>query len=212
MRVLGYDRDFAGVPAIGPPVRMTVGPAPGWRAISIDRRAGTARVPSGVTVDLGATAKAWCADVAAVAAARAARAGVLVSIGGDVAVAGPAPAGGWRVRVTGHHSDGEDAPGQTVAITTGGLATSGTTARRWRRGGRELHHVVDPATGWSASGAWHTVSVAAGSCVDANTAATAAIVLGDAAPAWLETRGLAARLVRADGGVVRTAGWPSEEG
>jgi thiamine biosynthesis lipoprotein ApbE len=212
LRVLGYDRDFAGVATTGPPVRMRVGPVPGWRAISIDRRAGTARVPSGVTVDLGATAKAWCADTAATAAAHAARTGVLVSIGGDVAVAGPPPAGGWRVRVTDHHSDDDDAPGQTVAIAGGGLATSGTTARRWQRGGRELHHLIDPATGWSASGPWRTVSVAAGSCVDANTASTAAIILGDGAPAWLEARNLAARLVGADGEVVRTAGWPREEG
>jgi thiamine biosynthesis lipoprotein ApbE len=210
MRVLGYDRDFAQVPATGPPLRVTVGPVPGWRAVSIDRSAGTARVPAGVTLDLGATAKAWCADRAAASAALAARSGVLVSLGGDVAVAGAPPAGGWRVRVTEHHGAGDDAAGQTVAIANGGLATSGRTARRWQRGGQELHHLIDPATGSSAIGPWRTVSVVAGSCVDANSASTAAIILGDAAPAWLEARGLAARLVRADGEIVRTRGWPEE--
>ncbi len=211
MRVLGYDRDFALVAASGPPVRVTVGAVAGWRAVSVDRAAGTVRVPPGVTLDLGATAKAWCADRAAAEAAAASGSGVLVSVGGDVAVAGPAPAGGWRVRVTQHHGDDDDAPGQTVAITSGGLATSGTTSRRWQRGGRALHHLVDPATGWSAAGPWCTVSVAAGSCVDANTASTAAIILGDEAPTWLDARGLAARLVGADGGIVRTATWPAEE-
>ena len=211
MRVLGYDRDFAQVPASGPPLQVKLGAVPGWRGIAIDRSAGTVRVPVGVTLDLGATAKAWCADRAARAAAWAARSGVLVSLGGDVAVAGRPPAGGWRIRVTDHHSAGDDAPGQTVAISAGGLATSGTTARRWRRGGQELHHIIDPATGQSATGPWRTVSVAAGTCVDANTASTAAIILGEGAPTWLEGRRLAARLVGVDGAVVYTAGWPVEQ-
>jgi thiamine biosynthesis lipoprotein len=50
--------------------------------------------------------------------------------------------------------------------------------------------------------------VVAGTCTDANVASTAAIILGDDAPAWLEARGLAARLVAQDGTVVRAGGWP----
>ena len=211
MRVLGYDRDYAHVPATGPPLVIRIGAVPGWQVITIDPVAGTVRVPAGVSVDLGATTKAWCADRAAAAAASASCSGVLVSLGGDVAVAGPPPSGGWRVRVTDHHGASDDAPGQTVAIASGGIATSGITARRWRRGGEEVHHIVDPGTGTSAPGPWRTVSVAAGTCADANTASTAAIVLGERAPAWLEAHRLAARLVRADGEVVRTAGWPEEE-
>ena len=210
MRILGYDRDFAAVSATGPGVRMRVGPVAGWRAISVDRAAGTARIPAGVALDLIATAKAWCADRAAAAAAAVCRSGVLVSLGGDVAVAGPPPDGGWRVRVTDLHADGDGAPGQTVTITAGGLATSGTAARRWQRGGQEIHHIVDPATGRSATGPWRAASVAARSCVDANTAATAAIILGERAQDWLEVRGLPARLLAEDGTVVRTGGWPAE--
>jgi len=210
MRVLGYDRNFADVAATGPRVQVTLGPVAGWRTIVIDRAAGTARVAAGVSLDLGATAKAWCADRAATAAA-ACSSGVLVSLGGDVAVAGAPPEGGWRVRVADRHDAKDDAPGQTVAITSGGLATSGTAARRWRRGGRDLHHIVDPTTGHCAASPWRTVSVAAGSCVDANTASTAAIILGERAPEWLEVRGLPARLVAGNGSVVRTAGWPADE-
>jgi len=210
MRVLGYDRDFAHVAETGPAIRVTVGPVAGWPSIVIDRVAGTARVPAGVALDLGATAKAWCADRAAVAAA-ACGSGVLVSLGGDVAVAGTPPEGGWRVRVTDRHDAGDDAPGQTVVIASGGLATSGTAARRWRRGGQDIHHIVDPATGCAAVTRWRTVSVAAGSCVDANIASTAAIILGERAPEWLDVRRLPARLVGVDGTVVRIAGWPAEE-
>ena len=57
---------------------------------------------------------------------------------------------------------------------------------------------------------WRTVTVAAASCVDANTASTASIVLGERAPAWLAARGLSARLVRYDGSAIYVAGWPAE--
>ena len=97
---------------------------------------------------------------------------------------------------------------KNVTITAGGLATSGTTRRRWRRGGRTVHHIVDPRTGDIPASRWRTVSVAAATCVDANTASTAAVVLGDAAPGWLAARGLPARLVDVDGAVSTTAGWP----
>src|SRR5204863_9936622 len=104
--------------------------------------------------------------------------GVLVNLGGDVAVVGDSPAGGWSVRVTEDHAAGADAPGQTVSIASGGLATSSTTVRRWTNRGEPLHHIVDPVTGRPATVVWRTASVAAGSCVDANTASTAAIVHG----------------------------------
>jgi thiamine biosynthesis lipoprotein len=98
-----------------------------------------------------------------------------------------------------------------VTITTGGLATSSITVRTWTVGGRPVHHIIDPATGEPARSCWRTVSVAAGSCTDANTASTAAIVRGSAAPDWLHDVGLPARLVRADGTVETTAGWPRDD-
>ncbi|MFZ0044265.1 MAG: FAD:protein FMN transferase, partial [Streptosporangiaceae bacterium] len=102
-------------------------------------------------------------------------------------------------------------PGQTVTITSGGLATSSTTVRAWTVAGRPVHHIIDPATGEPASSCWRTVSVAAGTCTDANIASTAAIIRSAAAPAWLRDMGLPARLVRHDGTVETTAGWPGDE-
>ena len=97
-----------------------------------------------------------------------------------------------------------------VTLSGGGLATSGTTVRAWERGGRPRHHIVDPVTGDSAPAVWRTASVAAAGCVDANTASTAAIVLGERAVGWLRDSGLPARLVRANGTVVCLNGWPQE--
>ena len=123
-------------------------------------------------------------------------------------MAGPAPDDGWPVGIADDHA--ADTASAAVALRGGGLATSSTTVRAWRRGGRPVHHIVDPATGLPARVVWRTVSVAAATCVDANTAATAAIVRGADAPAWLEELELPARLVAADGDVVTVAAWPAE--
>jgi thiamine biosynthesis lipoprotein len=169
------------------------------------------RIPSGIVLDLGATAKAWAADRGARAVWEAAGCGVLVGIGGDIATAGgvgSGPAGGWRIHVTDDHRSGPDAPGQTVAIADGGIATSSIAVRRWKRGGQTMHHIIDPSSGAPARGPWRTVSVAAADCTDANIAATAALVRGRRAPAWLDALGLPARLVAHDGVVLRIGDWP----
>jgi thiamine biosynthesis lipoprotein len=219
---LGYDRDFAGLAgpagaggpsaaaALGWSPMITFASVPGWTTVSVDRPGRRARVPAGVQVDLGSTAKARSADLAARSVAEAVGCGVLVSLGGDVSVAGAGPAGGWSIRVTDDARAGVDVAGQMVAIQTGGLATSGTTVRSWKRAGRDVHHVIDPRTGLPAKVVWRTVSVAAGSCLDANVASTAAVVLGRDAPGWLSGHRLAARLVRPDGTAVRVGGWPAD--
>jgi FAD:protein FMN transferase len=212
---IGYDRDFAVLQAAGER-SLPSGPAPvsvpGWRCVRLDRKRGLVQLTNGAQLDLGATAKAWAADRCASLIAAKTGVGVLVSLGGDIAVAGPAPADGWRVRVTDDHAAGPDAPGQTVTIRSGGLATSSTTVRTWAVGGQRVHHIIDPATGRSAVSCWRTVSVAAGSCTDANTASTAAIIRSEAALAWLQESCLPSRLVRQDGTVETTAGWPSDPG
>jgi FAD:protein FMN transferase len=94
-----------------------------------------------------------------------------------------------------------------VRLGAGGLATSSVSARRWRRGGRQWHHVVDPRTGLPAQGPWRTVTALGRTAAAANAATTASIVLGDAAYAWLVDRQVAARLVDHDGHVTRTPAW-----
>jgi thiamine biosynthesis lipoprotein ApbE len=209
MRLIGYDRDFAGLPRDGGPITLVVEEVRGWRAVRVDPAAGRVSIPAGVELDLGSTGKALAADVAAAAAHRATeRGGVLVSLGGDIATAGDAPQGGWRVLVAEDSEAPPDGDGETVCIDGGGLATSGITVRSWTRGGIALHHIIDPRTGLPARGPWRTVTVAAATCVDANIAATAAIVRGEDAVQWLEALALPARLVSLDGAVQYAAAWP----
>jgi len=211
LRLVGYDRDFASVAREGPPIQLRVGRVPGWQTVEVDRTRQTVRVPSGVLLDLGATAKALAADLSANAVHDRVGGGVLVSLGGDLSIAGPPPAGGWCVRVTDDHAAPPGAPGETVVLEAGGLATSSTTVRHWTRGDRGLHHIIDPATGCSTESCWQTVSVAAANCVDANVASTAAIVRGEAAAEWLASLQMPARLVRRDGRVFHVGGWGATE-
>jgi thiamine biosynthesis lipoprotein ApbE len=212
IRLLGYDRDFGAVDPDGPPLRLAARRVPGWRLVTVDRSTGSILIPESVELDLGATGKALATDRSARAAAEATGTGtgVLVSLGGDIAVAGSPPPQGWPVRVTDNHAGPLDAPGQTVTIRSGALATSSTTVRRWKRGDVIIHHLVDPRTGQPPPPWWRTVSVTAATCVDANTAATAAIILGEDAVAWLAGLGMPGRLVSVDGRVQVVGGWPAE--
>jgi thiamine biosynthesis lipoprotein len=204
LSALGYDRDIRLVES-GPGLVALVRPVPGWRTLRLaGRRLG---LPARVQLDLGATAKAVAADRAAALVAERLGTGVLVSLGGDIATAGPAPAGDWQVRV----QDTDTDPVCQVALPAGSaLATSSTVRRTWHRAGERLHHIVDPATGRPADPVWRSVSVAATSCSIANAAATATVVKGAAGLAWLSATRLPARLVDRDGTVHLRNGWPGE--
>ncbi len=206
MNRLGYDRDFAdvrdGVSGTLPPRS----PVSGWRSVGIDPARRTVTLPAGTKLDLGATAKALAADRAALAIGDRLGCGVLVSLGGDVAVAGPAPEGGFVVGVADRCTSAE--PAEVITLRSGGLASSGIGMRRWRLGRQDVHHIVNPRTGLPAETCWRTATVAASSCVQANGASTAAVVRGTSAVAWLEDLGLPARLVRLDGWVTSTSAWP----
>ncbi|HEY4025660.1 MAG TPA: FAD:protein FMN transferase [Candidatus Dormibacteraeota bacterium] len=212
LRVAGYDRDFAAIPADAGPIVVRLRRVPGWQAVELDRSRSRARLAGGTEVDLGSTAKALAADRAASAAhAAVGPAGILVGLGGDIAVAGTPPDGGrWPILVAEDHSVALDSDGEVVLIEDGGIATSSTTVRRWTRAGVEMHHIIDPATGAPVNSPWRSATVVAATCLEANAAATAAIVMGAGAPAWLEERGLPARLVGVDGAVAAVGGWPAE--
>jgi FAD:protein FMN transferase len=211
MRAIGYDEDFAviGHRHRGPIVHLV--PVPGWQAIDYRATSRTVRLRPGIELDFGATGKALAADLAveAALAALGADAGVLVSLGGDVATAGRSPDGGWRILAADSSATAPETDGEVIALPNGAIATSSTTVRRWTRGETSVHHIIDPRTGAPAESPWRTASVVAATCVDANIAATAAILLGDGAPGWLAARNLPARLVTVDGRIERVAPWPS---
>ena len=205
VRRLGYDRDLRLVTDDGGPVRAVVRAVPGYRSLAL--QGSRLRVPAGVELDLGATAKAVAADRCAALVHGALGTGVLVSLGGDIATAGPAPAGGWQI----HVQDRDEDPWTQITLPAGAaVATSSTVSRQWRRGGETMHHIVDPRTGRPAVRVWRSVTVAADTCARANAVTTAALVRGERAVDWVRGLGLPARFLRADGALVLTDGWPAE--
>lgn len=198
LAALGYDR-AVGVRGTG---RVVATPVPDWRSVRVDET--RVLVPAGVVLDLGATAKAWAADRAAAQVARLGT-GALVGLGGDVATAGPAPEGGWQVRV-------QDLPAdepQQVSLAAGAaMATSSTGHRVWRGPEGRRHHLLDPRTAAPVDSPWRAATVVAESCVRANTASTGALVKGPSGTGWLRRTGLPGRLVSVDGTVTAVGGFP----
>jgi FAD:protein FMN transferase len=209
---VGYDRDFALLPtASSDPIalpRQITGHS--WREIDLQVKnpdsplsPAIVTLPPGCSLDLGATGKAWASDLLAYSIHEATGADVIISLGGDIRALGTTP---WPITIT----ETLDQPGAEVhsSLTEGGLATSTTMGRRWVRGGRERHHLLDPRTGEPTAGPWRTVSAFGPSAAAANTAATAAIVAGADALDWLTTREVPARLIAQDGSVDHTQNWP----
>jgi FAD:protein FMN transferase len=209
--MLGYDRDFDLIAGRPPSQPKGLGPVVGFGHIHLNKRTHSVRIPRGVRLDLGSSAKALVADRSANSIANRLDTGVLVSVGGDVAVAGPAPDGGWPVGIASDSCAQGSAIDQVVAVRQGGLASSSTTVRTWSAGGEVVHHIIDPSTGRSALPYWILVSVTGSSCVDANALSTAAIVWGQDALDRLRPFEQAVRLVRHDGEVVTVGGWPQGE-
>jgi thiamine biosynthesis lipoprotein len=217
LTALGYDRDFSELEPAGGPVSLCAASArsratvterryrPAWREVSLVGP--TLRVPQGVVLDLGATAKAVAADRAAARAAAACGCGVLVSLGGDIATAGE-KVGGWEILV----QDLPEDPAQQVHLASGAaMATSSTQKRRWQVGRAVRHHILDPRTLLPADVHWRTATVSMPTCLESNALSTAAIVRGLSAPAWLRDRAVPARLVDAVGRVVTLGGWPEPD-
>jgi thiamine biosynthesis lipoprotein len=205
----GYDADFDEVRARVAARLPQVAGVPGWRSVTLDGERALLTIPEGVELDLGASAKAWAADWIADTCSDVLGIACLVNLGGDIAVRGAVPPGGWQIEIEDGHRNPQGRPVISMSWP-GGLATSSTVVRTWRTTEGEAHHIIDPATGRPSARNWRTVTVAARSCERANAASTAAIILGDSAPRWLTQRELPARLVHSGGVVVQTNGWPRQ--
>jgi FAD:protein FMN transferase len=181
----GYDRDFSLLE--DDDERPLAPTAPGrWRTLRLSGR--LLSRPPGTLLDLNGVVKGLAVD----ASLKLLCGDGFVAAGGDVAACGGAVVGVPR--------------GGSVRLLTGGLATSGSSRRRWRRGGGMQHHLIDPRTGRPARSRWTDVTVAAGSCLAADVAAKAAFLLSENGLEWLDARGLPGRFVE-DGGVVLNRSW-----
>jgi FAD:protein FMN transferase len=203
---LGYDRDYDEVrQRLDLHAKPNVKPL-GLNAFTLDREHHTLTLTPNCQLDLGASAKALVADF--VATELGTHGGVVVEIGGDVAVRGKGEQGPWAIAIADRLETTGEEP--RVSVDHGGIATSSTTTRTWRVDGRVVNHIVDPRTGSFARGPYATATVSAESCLMANAFATAALLWGEEAGYHVGQAGWSARLVRHDGSVDFIGGWPQE--
>jgi len=191
LAALGYTRDFATLGDDPAPAGPLV-PVPGWRSVALAGR--VLRMPARCSLDLNGVVKSATVD----AAAALLDGDGFVSAGGDLAVRGPV-----AVTLPG---------GGAVTVVRGGIATSGTTKRRWRRAGKTHHHLIDPATAQPAASPWDAVTASGVTCVAADVAARAAFLAGDDGPGWLDRRGIPGWFAAPDGTIVMNRAWAAMAG
>jgi FAD:protein FMN transferase len=179
----GYDRDFARLPS---DVGAVVPAVPSWHSISL-HGGGLLRTET-VQLDLNGVVKGKTIDDALALTGRG-----WVSAGGDIAALEPVvvglPAGG------------------SIALHSGGLATSSVGKRRWLADGVPQNHLIDPRTGAPVDGPWRDVTVSARTCLVADVAAKSALLFRADGPAWLDERRLAGRFVSHHGEVTLNRSW-----
>ena len=171
--------------------------------IEIDADSCIVHLPAGLSVDAGGIGKGLAADLAVADALRSGAEGALVSIGGDISIAGRPPDGGWVVAI--EHPALERGTVGSVAVPGGGVATSSTRSRRWQRFGLARHHVIDPWTGAPSTTDLSSVTVLARSGWLAEVHATAAILAGSSqAVEYLDRHELSGLAVADDDRVLAT--------
>lgn len=208
LEAAGYDRSIERIEDEGPGESRPAMPAGHWDRIRFDRERRWVILPEGVRLDFGGIGKGFAVDDA-LRTLSPHHCGVLVNAGGDLAVRGPAPAGGWLCDIS---AEAGTRPEATIAIHEGALATSGLGRRQWVRDGARLHHLIDPHTGAPGASPWRSVTVAARECAAAEVAAKVAWLKGDDGPGWLTGLGLAGRFVALDGTTATTGTWPGDAG
>jgi thiamine biosynthesis lipoprotein len=149
---------------------------------------GWVTLPGGMEIDFGGIGKEYAVDRVMQIIASEFSGAALVNFGGDLAANRPPSSGPW---IVGIERPGTDRKARMLLdLSQGGLATSGDTHRFIEVDGRRYAHILDPRTGWPVSGAPRSVTVAAGSCVEAGMLATMAMLRGDGAEALLEDQGV----------------------
>jgi thiamine biosynthesis lipoprotein len=193
----GYDRSF---PFASDAVHSATGPPPRCGGeIRIDRQRGRIELGADVRLDLGGIAKGDAAERACDLLAAAGP--CLASLGGDLAVRGVPAQGSWPIGVK------TPTGPLTLALTAGGLATSGRDRRRWLQGGEPRHHLIDPETGRAAETDLLRVTAAAGDAVEAEVRAKSLLLAGtEAALAEAEEQGVPCVLVSQGGDVLLGGG------
>ncbi|MEQ1909329.1 MAG: FAD:protein FMN transferase [Vicinamibacterales bacterium] len=206
---IGYDRSFERIQVDCAVEAIVSEPAfCSWRRVRLDDATRSVSLPADLALDFGGIAKGWTVD--RVARALAPLGPVLVDAGGDLRVIGAVGGEGWPIAVQDAFEPERDRT--VVCLREGALATSSIGGRQWHRGGRMLHHIIDPRTGTAAASDLHSVTVRAPSAAIADVAAKVVLVLGGASgTSYLLERGLSGLLTPVQGREMSVGTFRQEE-
>ena len=200
---LGYSDTFRSVAPSGPAVRAV--PVPGFGQVTLDAASSTVVVPAGIALDLGGLGKGLTADLLVAGLLERGATSVMISAGGDIRVGGPGPDDddAWMTEIE-HPIDASTL--LRFPLVDEALVQSTTRLRRWERGGVQLHHLIDPRTGWPAETGLTAVVVTGPQAWRAEVMAKAALIAGEREGLALLARvGHDGWLIRDDATVVATA-------
>lgn len=148
-----------------------------WRKVDVaaDRGSEAALVrfdDPDIRLDLGALAKGYAIDRAAGALRSRGVRHAIITVGGDLYALGRSPEGeAWTVGIRSPHDRDELA--STLHVSDRAVATSGDYERFFSWRGHRYHHLLDPLTAAPRSTPFHSATVLADRCMDADAAATA---------------------------------------
>ena len=133
-------------------------------------------------LDFSAIAKGYGCDMAARTMEAQGVKNYMIEIGGEVVVNGTNAEGKpWRIGVSTPEDDTlqiDNGLQAVVALSKGGIATSGNYRRFYYKGGRKLAHTIDPRTGYPVQHELLSATVVADRCAVADAYATSFMVLG----------------------------------
>jgi len=166
----------------------------GWSRVTWHDHALT--LPAGMEVDFGGIGKEYAVDRAAAEIATCTDAAFLINFGGDLSATGPRRGGrSWIVGVEDPGRVGEIGAAR-IELVRGAVATSGDARRFVTVAGKRLGHILDPHTGWPVENAPRSVTVMAGTCIEAGSLATLSILRGADAERFLADQGVEFWVVR----------------
>ncbi|GAC1515010.1 MAG: FAD:protein FMN transferase [Chloroflexota bacterium] len=203
LEAAGYDRSFEQV--VSRSGSVLVPPAlTDYRTIRVDRSRSTITLDTEQRIDLGGIGKGFAIDLALDATSFLSNR--CLNAGGDIAVRGtPTGEGGWTIDL---EDTGDTGGPMSIRISDSALATSTVSRRCWTRGSNQYHHVIDPRTRMPSTSPVRSMTVVAGSCVEADVAAKTALIMGGDGLDFIHRRGMHALAVQRDGTVLRTPHWP----
>ncbi len=176
-------------------------PLIGWEKIQWENPDIT--LPIGMEIDLGGIGKEYAVDRAAQLVQsffnekdrEQQQVSVLLNFGGDITVLAPQFYRGrsWTIGIdTGIDGDSvhDNNTHTLIALSSGGVATSGDSRRFLIKDELRYGHILDPRTGWPVENAPASVTVAAETCTDAGMMSTLALLHGSEAETFLKEQGV----------------------